>query len=80
MGCEQSRSIFFEDTSLAPYSRVRNKHSPMLINFLTFFQGLRPYSGLHRGYFSGMYKYKVKMGLRFLPNFPEATFIQGATS
>ena len=29
------------------YSRVRNKHSRTLINFLTFFQGLRPYSGLH---------------------------------
>ena len=29
------------------YSRVRNKHSRMLINFLTFIQGLRPYSGLH---------------------------------
>ena len=28
------------------YSRVRNKRSPMIINFLTFFQGLRPYSGL----------------------------------
>ena len=24
------------------YSRVRNKHSRMLINFLTFMQGLRP--------------------------------------
>ena len=34
------------------YSRVRNKHSPTLINFLTFFQGLRPYSGLNRGYLS----------------------------
>ena len=34
------------------YSRVRNKCSPTLINFLTFFQGLRPYSGLHRAYFS----------------------------
>ena len=30
-----------------PYSRVRNKRSPMIINFLTFSQGLRPYSGLH---------------------------------
>ena len=29
------------------YSRVRNKRSPTIINFLTFFQGLRPYSGLH---------------------------------
>ena len=33
------------------YSRVRNKHTPMFINFLTFFQGLQPYSGLHRAYF-----------------------------
>ena len=29
------------------YSRVRNKHSPTLINFLT-------YSGLHRAYFSSI--------------------------
>ena len=29
------------------YSRVRNKRSPTIIIFLTFFQGLRPYSGLH---------------------------------
>ena len=36
------------------YSRVRNKHSPTLINFLTFFQGLRPYSGLHRAYLSSI--------------------------
>ena len=34
------------------YSRVRNKHSPTLIIFLIFFQGLRPYYGLHRAYFS----------------------------
>ena len=32
------------------YSRVRNKRSPTLINFLTFFQALRPYSGLRRSY------------------------------
>ena len=31
----------------ATYSRVRIKRSPTIINFLTFFQGLRPYSGLH---------------------------------
>ena len=36
------------------YSWVRNKHSPTLINFLFFFQGLRPYSGLHRAYFSSI--------------------------
>jgi len=36
------------------YSRVRNKRTPTLINFLTFFQGLQPYSGLHRAYFSSI--------------------------
>ena len=36
------------------YSRVRNKHTPTLIIFLIFFQGLRPYSGLHRAYFRGI--------------------------
>ena len=29
------------------YSRVLNKRSPTIINYLSFFQGLRPYSGLH---------------------------------
>ena len=33
--------------SFVAYSRVRNKHSPTIIDFLFFFQGLRPYSGLH---------------------------------
>ena len=36
------------------YSRVRNKHSPTLINFLTFFQGLHLFSGLHRAYLSSL--------------------------
>ena len=48
--CHQNCS----DLATAEYSRVRNKHSPTLINFLTFFQGLRPYSGLHRAYFSSI--------------------------
>ena len=39
---------------LKTYFRVRNKHTPTLINFLTFFQGLLPYSRLHRAYFSSM--------------------------
>ena len=39
---------------LTNYSRVRNKHTPTLINFLTFFQGLRRYSGLHRAHFSSI--------------------------
>ena len=46
------------------YSRVRNKHSRTLINFLTFMQGLRPYSG---------YAYS------FCKTFQGAMFIQGAT-
>ena len=60
------------------YSRVWNKHTPTLINFLTFFQGLQPYSGLHRVYLSSIsIKYKVGMGLClfFLPNFPGTKFI-----
>ena len=36
------------------YSRVWNKHTPTLIKFLTFFQGLWPYSGLHRAYLSSI--------------------------
>ena len=48
----QQNGIFYFSTQV--YSRVRNKHSPTLINFLTFFQGLRPYSGLHRTYFSSI--------------------------
>ena len=39
---------------------VRNKHSPTLINFLSFFQGLQPYSGLHRDYFSSISKVNSK--------------------
>ena len=31
-----------KETYTVNYSRVRNKHTPTLINFLTFFQGLRP--------------------------------------
>ena len=36
------------------YSRVRNKHTPMLNIFLTFFQGLWSYSRFHRAYFSSI--------------------------
>ena len=46
------------------YSRVWNKHSPTLINFLTFFQGLLPYSGLHRAYFSSI-SIRYKMGYAY---------------
>ena len=35
-------------------SRFRNKCTSTIINFLTLFQGLRPYSGLHRAYFSSL--------------------------
>ena len=44
----------FEIVKTENYSRVRNKHTPMLINFLTFFQRLQPYSGLHRAYLSSI--------------------------
>ena len=59
------------------YSRVRNKHTPMFINFWNFFQGLRSYYGLKR-----LHKFAHFKGLRlfFLSNFPDATFIQGASS
>ena len=36
------------------YSRLRNKHTPTLIKFLTFFQWLRPYSRFHTAYFSSI--------------------------
>ena len=62
------------------YSRVRNKHTLMVINFLTFFQGLQPYSGLHSAYFRIIsIRYKWGYAYSFLLNFPGATFIQGAT-
>ena len=79
-----------EGTPLSPYqrsfgttySRVRNKHSPMLIDFVAFFQRLWAYSKLHRAYFS-IISIKYKQGyacrLFFLQNFPGAMFIQGAT-
>ena len=51
----KNRNTFKKDSdqeetvpSLDANSRVRNKHSPTLINLLTFFQGLRSYSGLHK--------------------------------
>ena len=51
-----------------------------VIIFLTFFQGLRPYSGLHRAYFSSIsIKYKWGYAYSFLLNFPGGMFIQGAT-
>ena len=51
----QARQLLYRNFQInEPYSRVQNKHSPTLISFLTFFQGLRPYSGLHRAYFSSI--------------------------
>ena len=35
-------------------SGINITHSPTLIIFLTFFQGLRPYSRLHRAFFSNI--------------------------
>ena len=52
------------------YSRVRNKHSPTLINFLTFFQGLLPYSRLHRANFSSIsIRYNWGYAYSFCQNF-----------
>ena len=60
------------------YSRVRNKHSPTLINFLTFFQGLRPYSGLHRAYFSSIsIRYKLVYAYSFCQIFQGLCLFKG---
>ena len=58
------------------YTRVRNKRTPILINCLTFFQGLRPY---YRAYLSNKYKELMGLSLVFSPTFPGAIFIQGGT-
>ena len=55
------------------YSRVQNKRTPMFINFFLNFQGLRSY------YLKDFYYISLHI-LFFLSNFPEDTFIQGATS
>ena len=58
------------------YSRVRNKRTPTFINFRNFFQGLRLRlkTLLHKfAHFKGLRSF-------LLSNFPEAMFIQGATS
>ena len=61
-----------------PYSRVRNKHSLMLINFLTFFQGLWPYSGLHRAYFISIsIRYKCGYSYSFCQIFQELWLFKG---
>ena len=63
-----------------PYSGVRNKHTPTLINFLSFFQGLQTYSGLHRAYISSIsIRYKGGYAYSFCQIFQGAMFIQGAT-
>ena len=49
-----AKTLKFLNDEIYKYSRVRNKHSPTLINFLSFFQGLWSYSGLHRAYFSSI--------------------------
>ena len=54
--CSVKKDFLHFDNSVLQiaYSRVQNKHTPMLINFLTFFQGLWHYSGLHRAYLSSI--------------------------
>ena len=73
-----SNNQFWETNSW--YSRVRNKHTPTFISFWNFFQGLRFYYGLKRlkFYFISLHILRSYI-YSFLSNFPEATFIQGAT-
>ena len=60
------------------YSRVRNKRTPTLINFLTFFQGLRPYSGLHRAYLSSIsIRYKQSYAYSFCQIFQRLRLFKG---
>ena len=54
VGCIEEVSWLSGTSLQVKYSRVRNKHSLTLTNLLTFFQGLRPYSGIHRAYFSNI--------------------------
>ena len=49
-----SQSGFYTVHSISIYSRVWNKRTPTLINLLAIFQGLRPYTGLHRAYLSSI--------------------------
>ena len=46
-------------------SGINNKHTPTLIDLLTFFQGLRPYSGLHRASFSSISSIRCKWGYAY---------------
>ena len=65
-------------SALVSYSRFRNKHSPRLINFLTFFQGLRPYSGIHRVYLSNIsIRYKWGYAYSFCQNFQGLRLFKG---
>ena len=50
----QARQMSDTKNRFVFYSKVWNKHTPTLINFLIVFQGLRPYSGLHRANLSIM--------------------------
>jgi hypothetical protein len=60
------------------YSRVQNKHSPKPNNFLTFFQGLRPYFRLHRAYFSSIFiRYKWGQAYSFCQIIPGLPLFKG---
>ena len=60
------------------YSRVRNKRSPTFLNFLTSFQGLRPYSGPNRAYFSSLsIRYKWGYAYSFCQSFQGLRLFKG---
>ena len=48
------RGVIHQKPIVTIYSRVRNKHTPTIIYFLAFFQGLWPYSRLHRAQLSSI--------------------------
>ena len=47
---------------------------PLCLLIFWLFQGLQPYSWLHRAYLNSI---SIRCAYSFLPNFPRATFIQG---
>ena len=54
--------------------------TPMFTNFWNFFHELQSYYRLQRLKFYYISLHILRGYIFFLPNFPEATFIQGATS
>ena len=73
-----SKTIWTSAKLFWTYSWVQNKHSPTLINFLTLFQGLQPYSGLHRAYLSSVsIRYKCGYAYSFCQIFQGLRLFKG---